>query len=104
MNELILNGELHPSTAQRLAALDENIRILKETYDELKAAIQAEMEKRNILKLDTDEIAIRYIAETDTESFDKARFKKENPDLYDEYITMKPRAAYVTIKVKEAAK
>lgn len=103
-NELIINNELTPSAAKKLASLTENLRILNEAYEALKADILKEMETRGLLKLENDEIAIRYVAPTDAESFDKSAFRKANPDLYDEYVTMKPRAAYVTIKVKEAAK
>ena len=53
------------------------------------------------MKIENDVLSIRYVAECDVESFDKAAFKKDNPDLYDNYISMKPRSAYITIKIKE---
>lgn len=101
MNELIINGTLAPDAARMLAYFEQKAKAIKEEEDALKDAIKAEMEARGITKLDTDELQIRYIAQSDTESFNKAAFKRDNPDLYDEYIVMKPRAAYVTIKIKE---
>lgn len=100
MNQLIVNDNLSPDIAQRLANFEGMVKQIKEQEEALKDAIKAEMEARGILKLETPEISIRYVEQTDVESFDKNLFKKENPDLYDEYITMKPRAAYITIKVK----
>lgn len=101
MRELILKGDLAPDIADRIVNLEESIKALKEAEDNLKAELLAEMEKRNIIKLETESLAIRYVAECDVETFDKTAFKRENPDLYDEYITMKPRSAYITIKIKE---
>lgn len=100
MNQLIVNDNLSPDIAIRLATFEQMVKSVKEQEEELKEAIKAEMEARGILKLETPEISIRYVEQTDVESFDKNLFKKENPDLYDEYITMKPRASYITIKVK----
>lgn len=94
---------LVPSIELKIYDLEKTIASLKAEQEELKAALKAEMEKRGVIGIDTDALQIRYIGETDVENFDKTRFRKENPDLYDEYITMKQRAAYVTIKVKEEA-
>lgn len=101
MNELIINGALAPDAAKMLAYFEAKVKAIKEEEDALKDAIKAAMEETGITRLDTDELMIRYIAETDVESFDKTKFRRENPEIYDEYVSMKPRAAYVTIKVKE---
>lgn len=100
MNELIINGALAPDAAKMLAYFESKVKAIKEEEDALKDAIKDEMERRGITKLDTDELMIRYIAASDMESFNKTAFRKANPDLYDEYVTMKPRAAYVTIKLR----
>ena len=100
MNELITNGNLAAEVAQRLAYFEAAVKQMKEQEEQLKEAIKKEMEARGILKLETPEVVIRYVDGTDVETFDKTAFKKENPDLYDEYVSMKPRASYITIKVK----
>lgn len=101
MNELIINGTLAPDAAKMLAYFEAKVKAIKEEEDALKAALKEEMEKRGITALDTEELQIRYIAQGDTEYFDKTRFRRENPDLYDEYVSMRSRAAYVSIKVRE---
>ena len=101
MNELIINGALAPDAAKMLTYFQAKVKAIKEEEDALKAALKEEMEKRGITALDTEELQIRYIAQGDTEYFDKTKFRRENPDLYDEYVSMRPRAAYVSIKVRE---
>ena len=100
MNELIVDNKLAPTAARRLANFERMVKEIKEQEEALKAAILKEMEERGIAKLDTDELTINYIAPTDAEYFDKAKFKKDYPDLHDEYITMKRRAGYVKITLK----
>jgi len=102
MNELIIDNRLIPSAERQLAHFERMVKEIKKAEDELKAAIKAEMEARGIRKLEGDEMAITYIAPTDTEKFDKARFRKEHPDLHDEYIRMTPVAGYIKIALKEA--
>lgn len=100
MNELIIGNQLTPTAAMRLANFERMVKEIKEQEEALKDAIKKEMEARGIARLETDEVTISYIAPTDAEYFDKAKFRKENPDLHDQYITMKPRAAYIKITIK----
>ena len=58
------------------------------------------MEKRNIIKLETDDLSINYIASTDRETFDSKTFRAEHEDLYNEYIKMTPVKSSIRIKVK----
>lgn len=101
MNELIINGALAPSAAHRLAHFERMVKEIKAAEDELKTSIKNEMERRGITKLTDDELTITYIAPTDAEKFDKARFRKEHPELHDEYIRMTPVAGYIKITLKE---
>ena len=100
MNELIINNELAPLAAHRLAHFEHMVKEIKEAEEQLKEQIRAEMEKRGIAKLESDDLIINYIAPTDAETFDKKRFRKEHPELHDEYITMTRRAGYVKITLK----
>jgi len=100
MNELITDNKLSVSAARKLASLTENIKTLNEAYDALKAEILAEMEARGLIKLENDEIAIRYIEATDAESFDKTAFRRDHPETYDEYIKITRRAPYIKITIK----
>ena len=47
-----------------------------------------------------DDLVINYVAPTDRIAFDSARFKKENPDMYDEYLKISPVKSSIRIKVK----
>ena len=92
---------LKPEIASKLAEFERMAKEIKSKYDELKQRILAEMEEHGILKIDTDELTITYVAETSRETFDSKTFRKENPDLYDEYVKISTVSASVRMKVKE---
>ena len=92
-NELAIAGN-------QIAELETQLKYLKEQEDILKAKILEKMEKHGILKMETENIRINYIVSSDTEYFDKTTFKKENPDLYDSYVSMRQKKAFIKITVK----
>ena len=104
MNELITinDGEalLDIEASKRIANFERRIKELKEAEDELKQNILEEMESKGIIKVETEEITISYIAPTDRETFDSKRFKADHADLFDEYVRMSPVKSSVRIKVK----
>ena len=91
---------LNPSISVAIAEFEKQIKDLKSKEDALKQRILAEMEEHGILKIDTDELAITYVAETSRETFDSKSFRKDNPELYDEYVKISTVAASVRMKVK----
>ena len=91
---------LDPEVSKQIADFERQIKIIKEQEDNLKQAILEEMETNQIVKLDTPDILISYIAPTDKETFDSKTFKAEHQDLYDEYVKMTPVKSSVRIKVK----
>lgn len=91
---------LDKDISREIAEFERKIKFLKESEDRLKKAIQDEMELKLIRGIKTDELTISYVPETYTEYFNKEKFRLENPDLYDEYIEMKPKKAFVKIGVK----
>lgn len=95
-NVPILDQEI----SQRIAYFERLMKDVKAQEQALKEQILQAMEEQNILKIDTPDVLINYISSTDRETFDKKRFQKENPDLYDEYVEMKPVKASIRIKVK----
>ena len=58
------------------------------------------MEKKNLIKIETDDIAITYVAPTDRETFDSKTFRQNYSDLYDEYVKLSPVKSCIKIKVK----
>ena len=62
-----------------------------------KSAILREMQVKGVIKIETDEMTISYIAPTDRESFDAKEFRKDCPQLYDEYVRLSPVKASIRI-------
>jgi hypothetical protein len=104
MNELITitNGiaSLNPETAQQIAEFERKAKEIKDAEDALRAEILKEMEAKNILSLETEEIKISYKSQYDRESFDSKTFRNEHADLYDSYVRMTPVKSSIVIKVK----
>ena len=105
MNELIVKSEsggmeLSSSALDTLVKYEETLAALKTDYDELKKKLLLEMEKKNVIKVETGDIRINYIAETDREKFNSKAFRSEHPDLYDSYVDFVPVKASVRIALK----
>ena len=92
----ILDG----TTAKHIAEFEKMAKEIKTKEDELKKAILTEMESKGIIKLETDELTISYVAATDRETFDSKKLRADNPDLYDEYIKISTVKPSVRIKLK----
>ena len=91
---------LNPEIASKLAEFERLAKDIKAKQDELKQRILEEMEANGILKIETDELTISYIAPTSRETFDSKLFREHNPDIYDEYVRISPVSASVRMKVK----
>lgn len=104
MNDLITitNGVavLDSDISSRIADFERKLKDIKEAEDKLKQGVLEEMQEKGILKIETEEMTISYIAPTDRETFDSKRFRAEHEDLFDEYVRMSPVKASVRIKVK----
>lgn len=92
---------LNPKVASKLAEFERLAKEIKAKQDELKKQILEAMEAHGIVKFETDELTVSYIAPTSRETFDSKSFRKDNPDLYDQYVRMSPVSASVRMKVKE---
>lgn len=92
---------LDPEVSAKIAQFERQVKEIKEQEDELKKAIIEEMETKGIIKVETEDLMISYVAGTDRERFNTKAFRKDNPDLYDEYISMIPVKASIRVKVKE---
>lgn len=87
-------------TSAKIAEFERQAKAIKEQEDKLKKAILEEMESKNIIKLETDDLMINYIASTDRETFDSKAFRQDHEDLYDDYVKMTPVKSSIRIKVK----
>ena len=58
------------------------------------------MEENGILKLETNAVAITYVAPTTRETLDTKELRKDFPEVYDAYAKISPVKASIRIKVK----
>lgn len=104
MNDLITIKDgtalLDVETSAKIAEFERKMKEIKEAEDALKQGILKEMEQKGILKVETEEMTISYVAPTDRETFDSKRFKFDHPDMFDEYVKLSPVKASVRIKIK----
>ena len=101
MNELITaDGTLMPDTADRLVKLSTRFNKVADEMESLKAAILAEMERKNIIKVETPKMEVTYIAPTTRESIDTKALKAECPEVADAYTKIMPVKSSVRIKLK----
>jgi predicted secreted protein len=91
---------LDRNTAQCIADFERQLKTLKAKEDALKAAILAEMEEKNIVKLETPELDITYIAPQTRETFDTKGFRAVHPELYDDFAKLSSVSASIRLKVK----
>jgi hypothetical protein len=94
------NALLMPAVSAMLAEFERQVKAIEIKKKGLMQRILEEMETNGILKIDTDELSITYVAPTSRESFDSKAFRKDNPDLYDEYVKISNVSASVRLKVK----
>ena len=104
MNELITiesgTAILDAEAVRKIAEFEDTMNKLKQAEDKLKKDILAEMEEKNILKIENDTMTISYIGATGRETFNSKKFRSDNPDLYDEYVTISPVKSSIRIRVK----
>ena len=92
---------LNPEVAIKLAEFERMLKEINAKQDELKRKLLMEMETNGIVKIETDELVINYIAPCSRETFDRKTFRKENPDLYDKYIKIGTVSASVRIRATD---
>ena len=72
---------------RKIEALEEQIEALKEQADEIKDELKAELTERNIEVLETENGKVVRYQFIGGWRFDSKRFKKEMPDMYNDYLT-----------------
>lgn len=92
---------LSADTAAKIAEFERQKKKLDALENVLRAEIMMEMEQRGIIKAVSEEVSITYIPEGDRESFDSKSFRKDHPDLYDDYVRLSRVKASIRIKVTE---
>ena len=92
---------LDPNASHKIAEFKRQAELIKANEKELSKALKEEMEAKGIRGVKTPEVSISYVAESYSETFDLERFRLDHPDMYDDYIKIKPKSAFVRIEVKD---
>lgn len=90
---------LDKSVADKIVAFERRVKELKAKEEQLKTVILQEMEKRNIKKLQSDDLQITYIEPGTKETFDSKTLRAELPEIYNAYTKISDTASYIKIKV-----
>ena len=96
-NGIVLASEMLEQEALEIKRLEE---LLKAKKDNLTLTLLDEMQKHDIKKIETPDVIISYIDETERETFDSKKFREDNPDMYDEYVKFSKVKASIRIKAK----
>jgi len=101
MNELITtNNELAINAKQKIINLENTIKELQKQEKQLREQLLKEMEDKGIVKFDSDELLITKKESTYRETFNAKKFKAENEDLYNDYVSFSKVKPSLLIKVK----
>ena len=97
------NGELQLSeeASKFIKKVVNDKKKVEEQEKQIKELILKEMRLRKLNSFEYNGIKVTYIAPTMQEQFDKAKFKKENENIYNEYVKFTPKTDYVTISLKD---
>ncbi len=81
-----------------VADLIEQEKAIKEKMEQVKSTIRAAMEKEGIKSWNSGRFKATIAADSERDQFDTARFKKDHPELYQQYTTRKTYKGGFTIK------
>ena len=95
------NGEygLVSDAINTIVEIEKQIKDLKALQDGYKENLLKEMEN-NVLKIDTEELSISYVAPSTRETLDSKKLKEDLPDIYDLYVKFTDVKSSLRIKVK----
>lgn len=94
------DGKLAQQTVDYITAIESQMKVLKEQYDAFKTELLNAMEQNGIVKFESENLKINYIAETTRETFDSKQFKADMPDLFNEYVKFSKVKPSIRIKVE----
>lgn len=102
MNDIIKfeNGKLSDKAVEFIVGVEMQMKALKDQYEQFKSDLLTAMEKNGIVKIESGDVRINYIAESNRETFDSKQFKADMPDLYNEYVKFSKVKPSLRIKVE----
>lgn len=94
-------GYLDKLMSTRIIELDAQIEALTNKRDNMRKELRDVMLEHGITDINLDDkLIFHLVPEGDVETFDKKKFRSENPDLYDKYAGFRKREAYITARKK----
>ena len=91
----------------RISEQEEVIIALKKEIDRREAEkqealdiLKARMEESGLKKLETQNLLLTLVAESESATFDSKRFKEEHPELAEQYAKKVVRKSYVKITLR----
>lgn len=85
------------SVEDEIIRIEQQMKMCKERQDELKKGLYDVMEKFNVKSFRGSKVLLTRVLPTTAETFDTARFKKEQPELYKQYVKQSNRAGSLKI-------
>lgn len=89
-----VEAEIVNSTAK----LQKQLTTLKEQDKNIRLAIKEAMEKHSVKKIETDRVAITYVAPSERRGLDVKKLKEEKPKVYEQYEKITNVSASIRIK------
>lgn len=104
MNEIIIKSGgiavLSDAACAEIIEIENAKKALKAREETLKSELLKAMEDNDIIKMVTSDFTVTRVLPTDRETFDAKRFREEYPDMYDDYVDIKPVKGSLRIKLK----
>jgi len=96
-NHIVLASEELVNKVLEVKLLEEKLKAKK---DDLTLTLMEEMRNKDIKKIETPDVIITYVEESERETFDSKQFREDYPDMYDEYVKFTKVKPSVRIKAK----
>ena len=87
----------YPTLCNTISLLSD---IKKDLDNSIKSIAREEYLKSGSTHIDTDGYKVTFVAGTVSRKFNTSKFKKDHPDLYEEYMEDSLSSDYVKIKIK----
>lgn len=94
------NALVAPMVIDTICRLKKQLQESKEIYDRCIEQLENAMREHNIKSWDAGVFKATISADTESTTFDSARFKKENPDLYNQYLKTTTRKGSLRLTLR----
>lgn len=92
--------ELTANAIDTIYSIESEMKHLKNVYEMYKKALLESMEKYGLTKIETPYFTVTYVDPHTSVKFDSKRFKKEHPDIAEEYENVSEVRGSVRVRLK----